>query len=100
MDELKDYDGFLFTEEDYIIAPTIYETMQTGFTYIDLEKKQDDYFGLTFDITDGYSYKPYGMTGQWVEKRFVTGPMAIRRDMYEKIKINAHEFCEFDEYNW
>ena len=39
-------------------------------------------------------------TGIWFEKRFVTGPMAIRRDMYEKIRANAHEFCEFDDYNW
>ena len=50
--ELKDYDGFLFTEEDYILAPTIHETIQTGFGYIDKENRNDDFFGLTFDITE------------------------------------------------
>jgi hypothetical protein len=100
LDELKDVNGFLFMEEDYIVAPTIYETIQTGFSFIDRNSQSENYFGLTFDITDGFSYKAPGQKNGWTEKRFVTGPMAFRRDMYDKIKKNAHEFCEFDEYNW
>jgi hypothetical protein len=100
--ELIDADGFLFMEEDYISAPTIYETMETGFSYIDKESA-DSFFGLTLDITDGFSNALHRLRdndGDWFEKRFVSGPMAIRHNMYEKIKKNAREYCYFDEYNW
>eukprot|EP00980_Cylindrotheca_fusiformis_P004845 scaffold1034_cov127-Cylindrotheca_fusiformis.AAC.26 len=100
LDELSKFDGFLFMEEDYIVAPTIYETIQTGFSSIDENNQKEEFFGLTFDITDGFSYKSPPQEGDWSVKRFVTGPMAFRRDMYDRIKKNAAEFCLFDEYNW
>lgn len=99
LDEVKDADGFLFLEEDYIVAPTIYETIEAGLDYLDKSGKRDHFFGLTLDSTEGYSYTPPSFKG-WIEKRFVTGPMVLRRDMFQKIKDNAKEYCTFDEYNW
>ena len=97
LENVKDAHGFLFLEEDYIIAETIYETIQTGMNYID--GKEDTYFGLTFDITEGYTNS--GMhQDEWYQKRFHTGPMAIRRSMFQRIKQNAKEYCTFDDYNW
>jgi hypothetical protein len=96
MEELKDAHGFFFMEEDYVVAPTVYETIQNGLEYIQDKPK---YFGLTLDPTDGFSFKAPPHRG-WIEKRFVTGPMVLMRGMFEKIKVNAKAYCEFDEYNW
>lgn len=101
LEETEDADGFLFLEEDYKVAPTIYETIQNGFSYIDEGKYQEKYFGITLDPTEGYSYNLTHLQGRsWREKRFVTGPMAIRRDMYAKMKANAKVYCTWDDYNW
>ncbi|KAG7358910.1 glycosyl hydrolase family 38 protein [Nitzschia inconspicua] len=101
LEETKDADGFLFLEEDYKVAPTIYETIQNGFSYIDEENLQEKYFGITLDPTEGYAYKAPALEGSsWREKRFVTGPMAIRRDMFYRIKANAKVYCNWDDYNW
>lgn len=99
--ETKDADAFLFLEEDYIVAPTVYETVQNGFNYIDESDRQNDFFGVTLDPTEGYGkVVPRAAAGKWIEKQFVTGPMAIRRDMFAKIKANARDYCTFDDYNW
>ena len=98
MEETKDVDGFLFLEEDYVVAPTIYETIHNGFTYID-DGRREKYFGLTFDPTEGYSYKPIPGV-EWIERRFTTGPMAIRRDMFSIIREHATYYCTYDDYNW
>lgn len=101
LEETKEADGFLFLEEDYKVAPTIYETIQNGFSYIDEGSHEAKYFGITLDPTEGYSYKLTGFQGKnWREKRFVTGPMAIRRDIYAKMKANAEVYCTWDDYNW
>jgi alpha-1,6-mannosyl-glycoprotein beta-1,2-N-acetylglucosaminyltransferase len=100
MEQTADADGFLFLEEDYVVAPTIYETIQNGFTYID-DGRREKYFGLTFDPTEGYSYGLIsGLSDKWMEKRFVTGPMAIRRDMFSIIRDHASDYCTYDDYNW
>lgn len=96
MDELKDSHGFFFMEEDYVVAPTIYETIQNGLEYI---RDKPHYFGLTLDPTEGFSFKTPAHRG-WIEKRFVTGPMVMLRHTYDKIKQNAKSYCDFDEYNW
>ena len=96
MEELKNADGFFFMEEDYVVAPTIYETIENGLDYI---QDKSTYFGLTLDPTDGFSFKAPPHRG-WIEKRFVTGPMVLMRDTFQKIKENAKGYCEFDEYNW
>lgn len=103
LEETKNADGFFFTEEDYLVAPTIYETIQTGFQYIDqpVKGRRDRYFGLTFDPTEGYSFNPpAGAADGWIEKKFVTGPVSFRRDMYERIRNNAKDYCTWDDYNW
>jgi len=99
MKEIGMVDGFLFLEEDYIVAPTIYETIQKGFNYIDSKGRRDDFFGLTLDPSDGYAYK-IPLNVDWIERQFVTGPMAIRRDIYAKLQSHAKDFCEWDDYNW
>ena len=100
MDELNDAEGFLFLEEDYVVAPTIYESIENGLSYLDTSPDlRKQYFGLTFDPTEGYTYDPPGQSG-WLEKRFVTGPMVFRREMFQKIQENANAYCTFDEYNW
>eukprot|EP00934_Nitzschia_sp_Nitz4_P006045 Nitzschia sp. Nitz4//scaffold24_size164493//109468//113379//NITZ4_002339-RA/size164493-snap-gene-0.16-mRNA-1//-1//CDS//3329544147//6035//frame0 len=99
MDEVEDSDGFLFLEEDYVVAPNVYETIQTALTYIDLPTTKTSYFGVTLDLTEGFAFEVKQLS-QWGEKRFVTGPMVIRRDMFKKIQENAKEYCTFDEYNW
>ncbi len=98
--ETKSMDGFLFLEEDYIVAPTIYENIQKGFTYIDSKGRRDEFFGLALDPTDGYAFSPPPKDSGWVERKFVTGPMAIRRDVFAKIRDHAKDFCQFDDYNW
>ena len=93
-------DGFLFLEEDYIVAPTVYENIQKGFTYIDSKGRQEEFFGLALDPTDGYAFAAPAKESGWVERQFVTGPMVIRRDVFAKIKNHAKDFCRFDDYNW
>lgn len=99
MDELKDAAGFFFLEEDYIVAPTVYETIYNGLEYLNSNMSEKRYFGVTLDPTEGYSFDEPGKHG-WAEKRFVTGPMVLQRDMFQRIKENAKEYCNFDEYNW
>jgi hypothetical protein len=70
LQETKNFDGFLFLEEDYIVAPTIYETIQKGYRYIDTKHRQNDFFGLTFDPSDGYAYRVPKV--DWIEKKFIT----------------------------
>jgi hypothetical protein len=101
LQETKDADGFIFLEEDYKVAPTVYETISNGFTFIDKSNMRDHYFGITLDPTEGYAYKlPFMRGHSWMEKRFVTGPMVMRRDMFGIIKAHAQEYCTYDDYNW
>ena len=98
--ELMAIGGFLFLEEDYIVAPTVYEIIKKGFAYIDSNGSREEFFGLTLDPTDGYAYSAPPEGSSWVERHFVTGPMAIRRDIFAKISSHAKDFCKFDDYNW
>jgi hypothetical protein len=47
-------DNFLFLEEDYIVAPTVYSTIASGLNVMEsLEKKLDDgFFGIALDPTE------------------------------------------------
>ena len=94
--------SFMFLEEDYIVAPTIYSTAALGTQlYSERGGANGDYFGITLDPTEGYS-EAVVKTGSatWKTKNFVTGPMILDRAMFAKIKASAHEFCTFDDYNW
>jgi len=103
---MQQVEGFLFLEEDYIVAPTIYETIQKGFSYIDTKHRQEEFFGLTFDPSIGYAYtipKQQGvgvLEAGWLVAKFITGPVAIRRDVFAKIKTHGKEYCTWDDYNW
>jgi len=98
MKELQAVDGFLFMEEDYIVSPTIYQTIQKGFKYIDTKDLRNDFFGVTFDPSLGYTYPV--PEADWIQSTFVSGPMAIRRDIFAKIKAHAQDYCTWDDYNW
>lgn len=98
--ELTSIGGFLFLEEDYIVAPTVYENIKKGFAYIDSKGRREEFFGVTLDPTDGYAFKVPKEGSEWIERKFVTGPMAIRRDIFAKISSHARDFCKFDDYNW
>ncbi|KAL3939557.1 MAG: hypothetical protein SGBAC_005744 [Bacillariaceae sp.] len=97
---VKNADGFLFMEEDYIVAPSIYETLQTGFGFLDQDSRRDEYFGLTLDITDNFANKIPNKRNRWTTKRFVSGPMTIGRRMFDRLKLSSNKYCEFDDYNW
>jgi alpha-mannosidase II len=102
LDEVKKADSFLFMEEDYIVAPTIYSSVDSGVNLFHRPDLAGTYFGITLDPTEGYSVaKPPSIAeNEWTDKKFVTGPMILDRTMYGRIKQNAQEYCTFDDYNW
>ena len=95
--------SFLFMEEDYVVAPTIYSAIDTGLHLIETSPKQPagGFFGLVLDTTDGFT-KPYDPNARefWFVRRFITGPMVMPRTIFERIQDNAGEYCNFDDYNW
>jgi len=89
-------DEFFIMEEDYVVSPSIYETVTQG---LYLAGKNPKYFGIVLDITDAGVHQERG--GQdWHEITFRTGPMAIGRKTWQKIVNAKDEFCNRDEYNW
>ena len=70
MDETKNIEGFLFMEEDYIVAPTVFETIQKGYSYIDAKERRHEFFGLELDPSHGYAFK--FPVADWIESRFIT----------------------------
>ena len=82
------YDTMCFTEEDYEVAPTIYQTIETGLGLCD-----GDCFGVLL--------QPKHEVGEvWVEEAFQTGPMVLRRSSWEALWAAKKDFCEFDDYGW
>lgn len=96
-------ESFLFMEEDYVVAPTVYSAIQSGLDLIENGEDQpaNGYFGLVLDTSDGFT-KPYDDRARevWTVRKFVTGPMVLLRSMFDRIRDNAHEYCTFDDYNW
>ena len=96
-------ESFLFMEEDYVVAPTVYSAIDAGLHLIDTTRPQvpNGIFGLVLDTSDGFT-KPYSEQAEeiWFARKFVTGPMVLPRVMFEKIRNNAREYCTFDDYNW
>ena len=96
-------DNFLFMEEDYVVAPTVYSAICSGLDLMEKSPKRPNsgFFGLVLDTSDGFT-KPYDLEGGefWLARRFVTGPMVMPRTMFEKIRSNRDEYCNFDDYNW
>ena len=83
------YDTIVFTEEDYEVAPTIYQTITTG-------------LGLCTGDCFGVLLQPNGreVGDVWVEEAFQTGPMVLRRSSWEALWAAKKDFCEFDDYGW
>jgi hypothetical protein len=102
LDEVKQASAFFFMEEDYIVGPTVYSTLVNGFKQLEEDHLNESFFGLALDPTEGFVYNaPEGGSEDfWYDKRFVTGPMAFTRNIFDRIKKNAREYCTFDDYNW
>ena len=96
-------ESFLFMEEDYVVAPTVYSAIQSGLNLFDNapQRPEAGFFGLVLDTSDGFT-KAYDPNARevWLPRRFVTGPMVLPRTVYEKLRDNAQEYCTFDDYNW
>jgi alpha-mannosidase II len=98
-------DTFLFLEEDYIVAPTIYAALVSGLNVID---QYDDktigggFLGIGLDPTRGGSkYEPVHVpSSSWFVDAFHSGPMTLNRKAYEQLREHASEYCRFDDYNW
>lgn len=90
-------DAMFFMEEDYIVSPSIYETVLTG---LDLSS-DSSYFGIVLDVTNGGIERlPDTVEDGWVERQFRTGPMAFPRRTWEAFKSAKDVFCKYDDYNW
>jgi len=96
-------DHFLFMEEDYVVAPTVYSSILSGLHLMDAapQKPAAGFFGLVLDTSDGFT-KKYDNNAReaWLAKLFITGPMVMPRVMFDRLRENAAEYCHFDDYNW
>lgn len=92
-----DYPALLISEEDYIVAPTIFESMHTGLGLC----VDPECFGIILLCILGQGRNARPMTGDgWVTDVFQTGPMVLRPSMWERIWSLKNEFCKYDDYNW
>lgn len=97
------YTSLAILEEDYVVAPTIYETVITGLRLLeDLSQgdneDDDGYFGLTLEasISKDGEISDEG----WDISSFTSGPMVLTRNSWNVIQQNANGFCSYDDYNW
>lgn len=97
-------DHFLFLEEDYIVAPTIYTAVVSGLNVMDaMENKTDGgFFGIGLDPTEAdVNIEPTWIgEDSWYAAIFHSGPMTLSRPVFAKIVAHAEEYCKFDDYNW
>ena len=102
--ELEAYDTFFFSEEDYIVAPTIYQSISAGLNEMAANEDRtiNGFFGLGFDLYNGGRPWRLGSEGQfqWEVREFRTGPMAINRKVFDMIQKGSDQYCTEDEYNW
>jgi Glycosyl hydrolases family 38 N-terminal domain/N-acetylglucosaminyltransferase II (MGAT2)/Alpha mannosidase middle domain/Glycosyl hydrolases family 38 C-terminal domain len=105
--ELDHIDNFLFSEEDYVVAPTIYVAILNGLNAIEEFENGSsiEYFGLELTETVG-NRRPVirrSDTDAWRSSAFLSGPMTLSRRIFRKIQQHAATYCGvdgFDEYNW
>ena len=107
LSELEDVDTFLFTEEDYILGPRIYQALVNGKYLLEEKEKEieNGFFGLVLDSSAlGSSVGPrFTDMNTWHTSAFVSGPMTLNRKVFGQIQQNAANYCGmdgFDEYNW
>ena len=99
----KKVDHFLFLEEDYIVAPTIFQAVVNGLNAMhqfngDLNA---DFLGV--GLTSARKNPLGAHRDSWFLQTFTTGPMTLDRSTFAKIQEHADAFCGldgFDEYNW
>jgi len=105
LEELRRFNTFLFSEEDYILLPSVYENTQRGLDFMSKTENQtvNGYFGMTFDQSNGGKpwTSPQTGTFHWIAGIFKTGPVALNRNVFWLIQENSVKYCcGFDEYNW
>lgn len=96
-------DSFVFLEEDYVVAPKIYEAILAGLGVLHAMEDHvpGGLLGLSLDPTlAGNRREPAWVGNAWFTQSFMTGPMSFSRSIFDKIKANAFEYCDFDDYNW
>jgi N-acetylglucosaminyltransferase II (MGAT2) len=105
--ELDHIDNFLFSEEDYVVAPTIYKAIVNGLNAIEEVEHESnlEYFGLELTVTFGNNRPVLERldTDAWRSSAFLSGPMTLSRRVFSKIQKHAATYCGmdgFDEYNW
>jgi N-acetylglucosaminyltransferase II (MGAT2) len=103
----RNIDTFLFLEEDYIVAPTIYQALVGGLNAMDEFEKETKrgFLGLSLDPTNGNrkAVQRNIDPDAWYGAPFTSGPMTLHRSTFAKIQQSAASFCGrdgFDEYNW
>jgi hypothetical protein len=95
--------NFLFLEEDYLLAPMIYEAILGGLEILEEAEKfvEGGILGLELDPTFAGARKEQKQLGdKWYMMQWTTGPMTLSRNVFEHIKDAADIFCSFDDYNW
>lgn len=107
MDKLVPFETFVFLEEDYVVAPSIYKSVAAGLDAMEELKEETNggFLGISFDPTHG-GMKSLGKGASpefWSATQFISGPMTLNRSTFLKIKENSDSYCGvdgFDEYNW
>jgi hypothetical protein len=96
MENLRDQtvDNFLFMEEDYVVAPTVYSTVIKGLNAIDQFESETNggFFGVGLEgkkVVDYFYVAP-----------FTSGPMTMSRQVFAKLQTTAEDYCTVDDYNW
>jgi len=99
-------DTFLFMEEDYVVAPTVYGAIIEGLNVIELNDHKTSngigFLGVGLDPTEGNAvHEPtYMDSDTWFVSAFRTGPMTMNRRAFAQLQRHAQDYCRFDEYNW
>jgi Glycosyl hydrolases family 38 N-terminal domain/N-acetylglucosaminyltransferase II (MGAT2) len=95
-------DTFLFLEEDYIVAPSVYRAIAMGLNAMDQFEAatKGGFLGIALEPT---KHLVQLTSDDWFVEAFRTGPMTLHRLTYQKLQENAAIYCGldgFDEYNW
>jgi N-acetylglucosaminyltransferase II (MGAT2) len=96
-------DTFLFMEEDYLVAPTVYQAIVAGSNILDSvgSEAQGGFLGLGLDPTNAdKKTEPFWLEDTWHAEVFATGPMTLNRSVFAQLKAHADAYCTVDEYNW
>lgn len=94
-------DNFLFMEEDYVVAPTVYSTIIGGLNAMDQFSNLTSSGFLGVGLVAGKMQKVSRFrTSSFNAAAFTTGPMTLSRDVFLKLQASPSDYCLVDEYNW